>query len=156
MLEQFLNPTDLNSIPWAAEGRELMPDRTILLIEPEASLREVLEVSLRELGGWRVTLSSSIQHGVEQCKAIQPDVILLDTSTPEIDALIFIELLKQHSVMRSIPILLMTARASWFTFEQLQAMGFSGAIAKPFNPATLSAQILALLNRSEHNFTDGD
>lgn len=130
-----------------------MSDKTILLIEPEASLRAVLEVCLRELGGWYVNVSSSIQQGIEQFKVTQADVILLDTSTPEIDALIFVEQLKHHSVERSIPILLITARASWFTPRQLQAMGFAGAIAKPFDPSTLSAQIVHLLqaNREERS-----
>ncbi|GAP98984.1 response regulator [Leptolyngbya sp. NIES-2104] len=130
-----------------------MSDKTILLIEPEASLRAVLEISLSELGDWHVNVSSSIQQGIEQCKITQPDVILLDTSTPEIDALIFVEQLKYHSMARSIPILLITARADWFTSHQLQAMGFAGAIAKPFNPATLSAQIVHLLeaNREERS-----
>ncbi|MGG6263740.1 response regulator [Leptolyngbya sp. AN03gr2] len=125
-----------------------MSDKTILLIEPEASIREVLEICLRELGGWRVAVSSSIQQGIEQCGIFQPDVILLDASTAETDALIFSEQLKQDSMIRSIPILLITARASWFTFEQLRAMGFAGAIAKPFNPHTLSGQILGLLKQS--------
>ncbi|WP_088889091.1 response regulator [Leptolyngbya ohadii] len=128
-----------------------MSAKAILLIEPELSLREVLSVCLRELGGWQVILSSSIQEGVQLCSAVQLDTILLDTSTAETDALLFTEQLKQHSVTRSIPILLMTARASWFTPKQLRQMGFAGAIAKPFNPSTLSAQIVGLLeaNRKE-------
>lgn len=122
-----------------------MPAKLILLIEPEASIREVLHICLRELGGWQVTLSSSIQEGVDRCREMQPDAILLDTSTAETDALLFMEQLKQHSITRSIPILLLTARASWFTLQQLYQMGFAGAIAKPFNPATLSTQIADLL-----------
>jgi CheY-like chemotaxis protein len=79
------------------------------------------------------------------CQSTHPDAILLDTSTAEADALIFLEQLKQHSTSQSIPILLITARASWFTPNQLQDMGFTGAIAKPFNPCTLSTQVAQLL-----------
>lgn len=125
-----------------------MPTKSILLIEPESSLREVLHACLRELGGWQVILSGSIQEGMQICQTIQPDAILLDTSTTETDALLFIEQLKQQSIRQSIPILLITARASWFTSTQLHAMNFAGAIAKPFNPSTLSAQILHLLQES--------
>ncbi|MGV0028599.1 response regulator [Phormidesmis priestleyi] len=128
-----------------------MSTKSILLIEQEASIREVLHTCLNELGGWRVTLSSSIQDGINLCRTIRPDVILIDTSTPETDALIFIEQLKQYSVNQSIPILLITARASWFTSQQLHQMGFTGAIAKPFNPSTLTAQISDLLESSRHD-----
>jgi CheY-like chemotaxis protein len=122
-----------------------MPTKSILLIEHEASIREVLYTCLIEFGGWRVTLSNSIQEGVNLCTTVYPDVILLDASTSETDALVFLEQLKQYSTTRSIPILLITARASWFTLNQLHQMGFAGAIAKPFNPFTLSAQISSLL-----------
>jgi CheY-like chemotaxis protein len=121
-----------------------MATKSILLIEHEANIREVLHTCLIEFGGWRVTLSSSIQEGVDLCTTIEPDVILLDASTSETDALIFLEQLKQYSMTQSIPILLITARASWFTLNQLHQMGFAGAIAKPFNPSTLSAQVSRL------------
>lgn len=122
-----------------------MPARSILLIEYESSIREVLYACLSELGGWRVTVSNSIQGGVDLCMTTRPDAILLDTSTSEADALIFVEQLKHRSITQSIPILLITARASWFTPTQLQQMGFAGAITKPFNPSTLPAQVSHLL-----------
>jgi len=126
-----------------------MSRKSILLIEPEASIGEVLPTCLREFGGWRVMLSSSIKEGVDLCMITHLDVILLDASTFETDALIFIEQLKQQSLARSIPILLITARASWFTLEQLHQMGFAGAIAKPFNPLTLCSQISHFLGWSD-------
>lgn len=125
-----------------------MSTKSILLIERETSIREVLRACLSEFGGWRVTVSNSIQEGVELCITTHPDVILLDASTSETDALIFTEQLKQHSMTRSIPILLITARASWFTPKQLYEMGFAGAITKPFNPSTLSSQVSHLLGWS--------
>lgn len=125
-----------------------MTPRTILLIEHEAGIREVLHACLSEFGGWSVTLSNSIQEGVNLCITLCPDVILLDTSTAETDALLFIEQLKAYSVTQSIPILLITARASWFTLKQLHQMGFAGAITKPFNPFTVTAQVSHLLGWS--------
>lgn len=128
-----------------------MSTKSILLIEHEASIREVLQTCLSEFGGWNVTLSDSIQEGVNLCMTTCPDVILLDTSTSETDALIFTEQLKQHSMTQSIPILLITARANWFTLTQLHQMGFAGAITKPFNPSTLSAQVSRLLGWSHED-----
>jgi len=125
-----------------------MSTKSILLIEQEASIRELLNISLSEFGGWNVTSSNSIQEGVELCMTTSPDAILLDTSASETDALIFIEQLKQHSMTQSIPILLITARASWFTLNQLHQMGFAGAITKPFNPSALPIQVSRLLGWS--------
>lgn len=122
-----------------------MSTKSILLIEHEATLAEILRVCLYDLGGWQVTLSHSLQEGVDLCEATVPDAILLDASAAGTDAVLFVEQLKHHSITRSIPILLITARANWFTLEELSQMGFAGAIAKPFNPSALSTQISHLL-----------
>ncbi|GAB4235757.1 MAG: response regulator [Elainellaceae cyanobacterium] len=126
-----------------------MSTKSILLIEQEAGIREVLRTCFSEFGDWKVILSHSIQEGIDLCTVSRPDVILLDTSISEADALLFIEQLKHHSIIQSIPILLITARADWFTPKQLHQMGFAGAITKPFNPSTLSTQVSHLLGWSE-------
>ncbi len=122
-----------------------MSAKLILLIEPEASIREVLQTALSELAGWQVTPVSSIQQGTELCLRTCPDLILLDTSSSEADALLFIEQIKHHSLQKSVPIVLISARASWFTPKQFEQMGFAGAITKPFDPLTLAAQVASLL-----------
>lgn len=126
-----------------------MATKSILLIEHEVSLREVLSACLQELGGWDVTISGSIREGILLCEQKKPDVILVDTSTPEIDALLFIEQLKACSHQQSIPILLISSRANWFTAKQLQEMGFAGAITKPFNPSSLPSYIANFMRRKE-------
>ncbi len=128
-----------------------MATKSILLIEHEASLREVLRACLQEFGGWQVTLSSSIRDGIHLCEQARPDAILIDTSTPELDALLFAEQLKTYSLDQDIPILLISSRASLFTEQQLRQMGFAGAISKPFNPSTLLAQIARLLGWDEQD-----
>lgn len=152
MLQQMLSPAvTRNSLPFGDRKDFIMSMRSILLIEHELSISEVLSACLSELGDWRVTLSNSIRAGVDLCKTAQLDAILLDTSTPEADALLFVEQLKQHSMTQSIPIVLLSSRANWFTPKQLQEMGFVGAIAKPFNPITITDQIAQLLG-----WSDGD
>ncbi|WP_198807657.1 response regulator [Leptolyngbya sp. BL0902] len=118
-----------------------MPSPRLLLIEHEASLREVLGACLGELGDWDVTTSRFIQEGILLCKKHRPDVILVDASTPEADALLLMEQLKRDSLNQAIPIVLISAKADWFTAPELHQMGFLGAISKPFNPSTLSAKI---------------
>jgi CheY-like chemotaxis protein len=126
-----------------------MATKSILLIEHEASLREVLRASLQEFGGWQVSLSSSIREGIYLCKQAHPHAILIDTSTPELDALLFAEQLKTYSLNQDIPILLISSRAGLFAEQQLRQMGFAGAISKPFNPSTLPTQISRLLEWDE-------
>ncbi|MBD1872923.1 response regulator [Nodosilinea sp. FACHB-131] len=122
-----------------------MPSNSILLIENEAGLRDILGDCLRELGGWEVRLSGSVQEGIKLCEEKRPDVILIDTSISESDAILLFEELKQYSFRQSVPLLLLSSRANWFTLKEFRRMGFSGAISKPFNPSTLSSQIYRLM-----------
>lgn len=123
-----------------------MPSKSILLIEHEAGLRDILGDCLSELGDWEVTLSGSIKEGIELCEKKRPDVILVDASAAENDALILVEQLKQYSVSQSVPIVLISDRANWFTLHEFRRMGFSGAISKPFNPSTVSSQVARLMS----------
>ncbi len=122
-----------------------MSQKLILLIDHESSVRTVLQVCLSQLGGWDVLSVSSLESGLATLDSRQPDAILLDSPVLEINAVPFIWRLRQH-VAQSVPILLITARAKWFSPQQLQEMGVEGAILKPFNPITLPAQVAALLN----------
>lgn len=128
-----------------------MVAKSILLIESEISLREVLGACLREFGGWKITFSSSIKEGISLCEDTSPDLILVDASSPETDALLFIEQLKSYSAQHSIPLVLISSRANWFSPQELRNMGFSGAINKPFNPSTLPANIAQMLNWNDQD-----
>ena len=129
-----------------------MLNNSILLIETEASLRDVLGDCLRELGDWEVTLSGSVQEGIKLCEAKRPDAILIDASISENDGILLVEQLKQYSTRQSVPLFLISSRANWFTLKEFRQMGFSGAISKPFNPSTLSSQVHQLMTSEKPRF----
>jgi DNA-binding response OmpR family regulator len=127
-----------------------MSARLILLINHDASIGEVLQVCLKYLAGWNVISVGLEQVNLETCMDQSPDAILVDAFLPRIHPLgfmqrLFIQNLKQNRLTQSVPILLITDKANWFTAEQLRSLGIAGAIAKPFDPITLPAQIARLL-----------
>lgn len=111
-------------------------------------MREVMQACLCDIGGWNVVAAASAQEGLEVLLVEEPDAILLDISMPDVDGWGFIQRARNNPLVRSIPVILISAKASWFTPQQLQQLGVAGAIAKPFNPLTLSSQVAALLNWS--------
>ncbi len=127
-----------------------MAQKLILLIDHESSVRTVLQVCLSQLGGWDVLSVSSLESGLATLGNRQPDAILLDSPVLEGNALPFLHKLRQR-VAISVPILLITARAKWFSPQQLREMGVKGAILKPFNPMTLPTQVAALLDWETHD-----
>lgn len=128
--------------------------RRILLIEHDEEIREILRVCLRYLAGWDVVSLSSAQEGLEIMADTRPDAILVDAFLPKANSVRFmqkfcLQALKNNALTQSVPILLITDQASWFTTEQLHSLGVQGAIAKPFDPALLPSQIAHLLGWSQ-------
>lgn len=95
-----------------------MPSNSIPLTENEAGLQNVLGDCLRELGGWEVRLSEPIQEGIRLCEEKRPDVILINAFISEDEAILLVEQLKQYSARQSVPLLLISSRANWFTLKE--------------------------------------
>lgn len=119
--------------------------KLVLLVDNEASVREVVEACLKDLGGWDVLSVASVQEGLNRLVAVQPDAIVVDISMPGMEGLTFLQQLKANPVTHSIPIVLLTPRARWFTLKQIQPFGVVGAITKPFNPISLTNEIAKAL-----------
>lgn len=122
-----------------------MATRTILLIDDEASVRELVQACLSDLAGWNVITAASAQEGLKQLAIKHPDAILLDVLMPGMDANTFLQRLHANPATGSIPVLFLTVRARWFTALKLQQLGIVKAIAKPFNPVTLPDTIAQAL-----------
>lgn len=120
----------------------IQPSNLILLIDDETSIQELVQASLSDLAGWTVITVSSAQEGLKRLTSERPDAILLDMLMPGMNGTTFVHSLDKNPVAKTIPIILLTVQARYFTAKQLQQLGVTGAIAKPFNPVTLP-QIMA-------------
>lgn len=125
-----------------------MSDKQILLIDHEASVREVLKISLSTVGGWQVISVPSIQTGLDKLCMDRVDAILLDTPNLETDGITFIKKIQNAPFPPSIPVIFITAKAKTFLSHQLPALGIAGVIAKPFNAINLPIQVAGMLNWS--------
>ncbi|MEP0872098.1 response regulator [Trichocoleus desertorum AS-A10] len=128
--------------------RSTPSNKSILLIEDQASVQELVKTCLSGLAGWNIVVVSSAQAGLRCVAGKHPDVILLDFLTPGMDAKTFMHKLHSDPLTASIPVILLSARARWFTPLQLQQLGVVAAIAKPFNPMTLPDKIADALGWS--------
>lgn len=122
-----------------------MAEKVVLLIDDEPYIREIVQACLRDLCGWTVRTVSSAQEALKQLSVEQPDVILLDVIMPGMDGITFIHRLHKSPLKQPIPIILLSAKARWFTPQQLHQLGIVEAISKPFNPVTLPQDMSRIL-----------
>jgi len=117
----------------------------ILLVDDEEDVRRLARLSLEAIGRYEVDVASSAREGIERARATPCDLIMLDVVMPDLDGLAALALLREDPALRTIPVVLLTARARPDEERRYLALGARGVIAKPFDPMTLSDQVRRLL-----------
>jgi CheY-like chemotaxis protein len=119
--------------------------KQILLIDDEEGLREIIQVTLEAMGGWKVITADSGLAGLSKAESEQPDAILLDMMMPDMDGVETLKRLRSNPCTQSIPIIFLTAKVQESDRRQFMAMGASGVIIKPFRALDLVNQIRSIL-----------
>jgi DNA-binding response OmpR family regulator len=86
---------------------------------------------------------------LEYTKTKKPDLIVLDLMLPEIDGLEVCKFLKQDEATKSIPIIMLTAKATETDKVVGLELGADDYLVKPFSPRELVARIKTVLRRTE-------
>jgi two-component system alkaline phosphatase synthesis response regulator PhoP len=118
--------------------------RTILIIDDEEAIQMVICFGLQMTAGWTVLTADSGLTGVQIAQTAQPDAILLDFMMPKMDGMATLKALRSCPETNRIPVIFLTAKVQSLE-EQLQTLGISGVITKPFNALDLSKQIAKIL-----------
>jgi two-component system, OmpR family, response regulator len=119
--------------------------RKILLVDDEADIRLIAEISLSHLGGWQVIQAGSGREALDLAFQAQPDLILLDVMMPGMDGPTTLEKLREQEDGRATPVIFMTAKVQKTEIDRLLGLGVRGLIPKPFDPMTLPADIRNIL-----------
>jgi DNA-binding response OmpR family regulator len=122
-----------------------MQDRTVVVVEDEASIAAAIAARLRS-EGFRVEIATDGPAGVELCERARPDMVVLDLMLPGLDGL---EVCRQIQKQRPVPVLMLTARDSETDVLVGLAVGADDYITKPFSPRELVARVHAILRRVE-------
>lgn len=120
---------------------------TILAVDDDIDILELVEASLTA-DGFDVITASDGRGALESAKDYAPDLILLDLMMPEMDGFEVIERLKSDAATRTIPVIMLTAKAQ--THEKIQGLrsGADDYITKPFQLDELTARVEAVLGRT--------
>lgn len=124
-----------------------MSRQTLLIIEDEQSLSEVLAYNL-EREGFRVITAADGEEGLHQARALVPDLVVLDLMLPVIDGLQVCQQLRADSRTRDVRIVMLTARGEELDEIVGFNMGADDYVTKPFKIKPLMHRIKALLRRT--------
>jgi two-component system phosphate regulon response regulator PhoB len=126
---------------------------TILVVEDEPAIQELIAASLRH-AGHRVLLAESSEEAARLVGGTLPDVVLLDWMLPGASGIEYARRLRADERTRELPIILLTARSGEHDKVAGLEAGADDYLTKPFSPRELLARIKAVLRRRAPQMTE--
>jgi DNA-binding response OmpR family regulator len=120
-----------------------MNDKTILVVEDEASIAEVVSLYLKR-AGFTVQIAPDGKKAMTLFEREQPDFVILDLMLPEVDGLSLTRWLRDRS---DVPIIMLTARREEMDRIAGLEMGADDYVVKPFSPQELVSRVRAVMRR---------
>ena len=119
----------------------------VLVIDDDPVILELLRVNF-EIENFEVVTASDGREGLEKARTANPDVVLSDIMMPRIDGLELVSILREDPRTRSLPIILLSAKAQNAEVQQGLDMGADDYVTKPFDPLELIDRVNAVLARA--------
>jgi len=119
----------------------------ILVVEDEAAIREMLNISLAR-AGFNVYEAADARQAQDMISKVKPDLILLDWMLPGISGVELANKLRQVHRTSRLPIIMLTAKGEEEDKIRGLEAGADDYVTKPFSPKELIARINAVLRRT--------
>lgn len=121
------------------ENQSLEP--TVLIVEDDEEIAYVLRFML-EREHFQVVHAADGRAAVAQIYSMDPPaLVLLDLMLPYFDGIQIVGMLRSNPAWRTVPVMLLTARAQAATVARALDAGADDYITKPFQPVELMARI---------------
>jgi DNA-binding response OmpR family regulator len=121
-----------------------MPETSILVIEDEPSIAEIVSIYLRR-AGYQVEVIADGRAALETLERKLPDLVILDIMLPKVDGFAITRWLRDRS---DIPIIILTSRREEIDRIAGLELGADDYVVKPFSPGELVSRVRAVLRRS--------
>jgi DNA-binding response OmpR family regulator len=118
--------------------------QTILVVDDEAGLIDVLEAYLKD-EGYAVLRAEDGAAAVETTFRDRPDLVLLDLNLPKLSGL---DAFREIRTRLDVPIIMLTSRGSEVDRVVGLELGADDYVSKPYSPREVVARVKTVLRRS--------
>ncbi len=119
--------------------------KTILIVEDESNIRELLRMYL-EQEGYTVESAQNGSEGLRTFKRVHPDLVLLDLMMPVMDGN---QMIRELRTFSKTPVIMLTAKGEMMDKVAGLELGADDYITKPFEMREVMARVKAVLRRFE-------
>ncbi len=121
------------------------PRRTVLVVDDEPTIAEVVARYLERAGYAAVTAADGLE-AIRLAEERRPDLVVLDVMLPQLDGLEVLRRLRERDGART-PVILLTAKGEHDDRIAGLRSGADDYVVKPFSPRELVARVEAVLRR---------
>jgi two-component system chemotaxis response regulator CheY len=119
--------------------------KTILIVDDSATMRRMIQASLRGLGEVRFAEAGSGLEAIERLALAPADLVTLDLNMPDMHGLDVLRFLRAQPAYQELPIIVLTTRGDQAAQAETLGAGASLCLAKPFDPGSLAQRVRELL-----------
>jgi two-component system, OmpR family, response regulator len=118
---------------------------TALVVDDEPALAKCVQ-SYLEFEGFSVRLAANRAEIVDQLRTPPvPDLVLLDVVLPDADGFDILLRMREHAVLKNVPVIMLTGKATRESVIKGLARGADGYVTKPFEPDALMEAVRSVL-----------
>lgn len=120
-------------------------EKTILIVEDDANIRELLHLYL-EQEGYHIESAQDGVEGLRVFRRVHPDLVLLDLMMPVMDGT---QMIRELRTFSKTPVIVLTAKGEVLDKVTLLELGADDYITKPFEMREVIARVRAVLRRMD-------
>ena len=128
--------------------------QNILIIDDERDVVDMVSLHLKKAGGFTVSYALDGPAGLRRAREELPALVLLDLMLPGMPGLEICKALKAEPRTRSLPIIMLSAKAEEIDRIVGLELGADDYVTKPFSPRELILRIRAVLGRRDAQLED--
>ncbi len=122
------------------------PDAKTVLVVEDNDLNMKLFHDLLEAHGYNILQTKDGMEALRLARKHQPDLILMDIQLPEVSGLEVTKWIKEDDILKSIPVVAVTAFAMKGDEEKIREGGCEAYIAKPISVTSFLQTVERFLN----------
>jgi two-component system, OmpR family, alkaline phosphatase synthesis response regulator PhoP len=123
-----------------------MANKTVLIVDDEPDILELLEYNLRK-EGFDVRRAQNGKDAIRLAIEKVPDVMVLDIMMPEMDGFETCKAIRANAITSAIPVIFLTAKSGEIDEILGLELGADDYIQKPISPRLLVSRIKARIRR---------
>lgn len=145
LLQPLVNFNAVKMLPYQPYREDNRP--IIACIDDSKSVQKTVKMTL-EMSGFKVINISEPAIAMTMFVTEKPHLILMDVNMPSIDGYKLSSMLRQSTLLRDIPIVMLTGRDGIIDRARAKMVGAVNFISKPFMPQELVNIVTSCLNMS--------